>query len=74
MDAFNIQSTQRKACSPLQVMVNPGLDEIKRSSFQYDFDYEHKIAAEYGVDDSQPSQHNSSASSRDLPNLQVHYT
>ena len=56
-------------------MVNPGLDEIKRSNFQYDFDYEHKIAREYGIDDSHdsenPSAHNSSASFRDLPSLQV---
>ena len=58
-------------------MVNPGLDEIKRSNFQYDFDYEHKIAREYGIDDSHdsenPSAHNSSASSRDLPSLQVRF-
>ena len=51
--------------------MNPGLDDIKRSTFHYDFDYEHKVAAEYGLGDSQNSQHNSSASSRDLPNLQV---
>ncbi len=65
-----------KICShQSQVMVNPGLDEIKRSNFQYDFDYEHKIAREYGIDDSHdsedPSAHSSSASSRDLPSLQV---
>ena len=54
-------------------MVNPGLDEIKRSSFHYDFEYEHKIAAEYGIDDSYHSEHSSNASFRDLPNLQVHH-
>ena len=53
-------------------MVNPGLDDIKRSTFHYDFDYERKVAAEYGIDDSHDSEHNSSASSRELTNLQVH--
>lgn len=57
----------------VQVMVNPGLDEIKRSTFQYDFDYEHKIAAEYGLDDSHDREHpgaqSSSASHKDLPSL-----
>ncbi|CAL5223826.1 g6402 [Coccomyxa viridis] len=53
------------------VMVNPGLDDIKRSTFHYDFDYERKVAAEYGIDDSHDSEHNSSASSTELTNLQV---
>lgn len=53
--------------------MNPGLDEIKRSSFQYDFDYEHKIAAEYGLNDSHQGEdsngQNSSASSQDHSSL-----
>ncbi|CAK0739287.1 hypothetical protein CVIRNUC_001153 [Coccomyxa viridis] len=57
------------------VMVNPGLDEIMRTSFQYDFGYEHKIAREYGLGDSHgredTSAHGSSASSKDSSSLQV---
>ena len=56
-------------------MVNPGLDEIMRTSFQYDFGYEHKIAREYGLGDSHgredTSAHGSSASSKDSSSLQV---
>ena len=59
----------------LQVMVNPGLDEINRTSFQYDFGYEHMIAREYGLSDSHrggdTGGHRSSASSKDLSSLQV---